>query len=201
MGAVLAASSFLFGLPKWAGAAYLIAVGAVGLWRAPCRCGGDSPAPDFAPRSLFGQSGGRHLPPQDDPVLRRLRAAVRRSAPGLLATSGDIGGNVHAGADQFLLCLGCLQRGRALAFVPRASLGAAGGCRSADLCRNGDGGDPPIDTGATASALVNTSRLWQNVPGRCKKLVRCRNKFTSACVCASGTKNNAASWRSFAMGE
>jgi threonine/homoserine/homoserine lactone efflux protein len=34
MGAVLAASSFLFGLPKWAGAAYLIAVGAVGLWRA-----------------------------------------------------------------------------------------------------------------------------------------------------------------------
>jgi len=34
MGAVLAASSFLFGLLKWAGAAYLITVGAIGLWRA-----------------------------------------------------------------------------------------------------------------------------------------------------------------------
>ncbi|WP_294242642.1 LysE family translocator [uncultured Sphingomonas sp.] len=34
MGAVLAASSFLFGLLKWAGAAYLIAVGILGLWRA-----------------------------------------------------------------------------------------------------------------------------------------------------------------------
>ena len=34
MGAVLAASSFLFGLLKWAGAAYLIAIGAMGLWRA-----------------------------------------------------------------------------------------------------------------------------------------------------------------------
>ncbi|WP_294235068.1 LysE family translocator [uncultured Sphingomonas sp.] len=34
MGAVLAASAFLFGLLKWAGAAYLIAVGAIGLWRA-----------------------------------------------------------------------------------------------------------------------------------------------------------------------
>ncbi|WP_322965708.1 LysE family translocator [Sphingomonas fuzhouensis] len=34
MGAVLAASSFLFGLLKWAGAAYLIAIGVIGLWRA-----------------------------------------------------------------------------------------------------------------------------------------------------------------------
>lgn len=34
MGAVLAASAFLFGLLKWAGAAYLIAIGVLGLWRA-----------------------------------------------------------------------------------------------------------------------------------------------------------------------
>lgn len=34
MGAVLAASTFLFGLLKWAGAVYLIVVGAMGLWRA-----------------------------------------------------------------------------------------------------------------------------------------------------------------------
>ncbi len=57
MGAVLAASSFLFGLLKWAGAAYLIASVPGALACAPRRCGGDSPAPDFPPRRLLGNLG------------------------------------------------------------------------------------------------------------------------------------------------
>lgn len=131
-GAVLAASSFLFGLLKWAGAAYLIAVGALGLWRARCRCGADPPAPDLAPRGLSGQSGRRHLPPQDDPVPRSLRSAVHRFAPRLLAPGGDIGGDLRAraGADRLLLRLGSIQRGGLLrspwaqAWAQRAGGGA-----------------------------------------------------------------------------